>query len=134
MSADGRRCVCPLLRSSALTDLTGSRVLEVVEDRTKEAADGLWKELPHERKEQIKAVAVDMWPAFANSAATNAPQAEIVHDRFPISKHLNEAVDRVRRQEHKALQKTGDDRLKGRQQAAVVVQPGKPERRSLDRV
>ncbi len=114
---------------SLLTDLVGSRVLEVVEDRTEEAADGLWKELPHERKEQIKAVAVDMWPAFANSAAKNAPQAEIVHDRFHISKHLNEAVDRVRRQEHKALQKTGDDRLKGSKQLWLF----NPENLSDDR-
>ena len=98
---------------SLLSDLTGSRVLEVVEDRTEEAAEGLWKDLPGEQKQQIEAVAVDMWPAFANSVKTNAPQAEIVHDRFHISKHLNEAVDRVRRSEHKALQRTGDDRLKG---------------------
>jgi len=98
---------------SLLSDLTGSRVLEVVEDRTEEAAEGLWKDLPDEQKQQIEAVAVDMWPAFANSVKTNAPQAEIVHDRFHISKHLNEAVDRVRRSEHKALQRTGDDRLKG---------------------
>lgn len=98
---------------SLLSDLTGSRVLEVVEDRTEEAAEGLWKDLPGEQKQQIEAVAVDMWPAFANSVKTNAPQAEIVHDRFHISKHLNEAVDRVRRSEHKVLQRTGDDRLKG---------------------
>jgi transposase len=98
---------------SILTDLTGSRVLEVVEDRTEEAADGLWKDLSDEQKEQIEAVAIDMWPAFANSVKTNAEQAEIVHDRFHISKYLNEAVDKVRRQEHKRLTSMSDDRLKG---------------------
>jgi len=98
---------------SILTDLTGRRVLEVVEDRTEEAADGLWKNLSDEHKEQIEAVAIDMWPAFVNCVETNAEQAEIVHDRFHISKHLNEAVDKVRRQEHKTLTKAGDDRLKG---------------------
>jgi transposase len=30
---------------SVMTDLDGSRVLEVVEDRTEEAADKLWKSL-----------------------------------------------------------------------------------------
>jgi len=54
-----------------------------------------------------------MWPAFANSVEANAQQAEIVHDRFHISKHLNEAVDQVRRSEHKLLKQAGDDRLKG---------------------
>ncbi len=114
---------------SLLTDLTGSRVLEVVEGRTEEATDGLWKDLSREQKEQIEAVAVDMWPAFANSVKTNARQAEIVHDRFHISKHLNEAVDHVRRKEHKTLKQTGDDRLKGSKQLWLF----NPENLSEDR-
>ena len=57
-----------------------------------------------------------MWPAFANSIETNAPCAEIVHDRFHISKHLNEAVDKVRRSEHKGLKQVGDERLTGSKQ------------------
>lgn len=114
---------------SLLTDLTGSRVLEVVLDRTEEAADQLWKVLPDEQKQQIEAVAVDMWPAFTNSVKANAEQAEIVHDRFHISKHLNEAVDQVRRQEHKTLTKQGDDRLKGSKQLWLF----NPENMSEDR-
>ncbi len=101
---------------SLLVDLSGARVLEVVEGRTEEATDGLWKDLPDEQKQQIEAVAVDMWPAFANSITINAEQAEIVHDRFHISKHLNDAVDKVRRQEHKTLKKSGDERLTGSKQ------------------
>lgn len=99
-----------------LVDLTGSRVLEVVEDRTEEAANHLWKVLSDQQKEQIEAVATDMWPAFVNSIASNAGQADVVHDRFHISKHLNQAVDQVRRQEHKALKQAGDDRLTGSKQ------------------
>jgi transposase len=101
---------------SLLTDLTASRVLEVVEGRTEEAANQLWKAIPQEQRAEVEAVAMDMWPAYINSAETNAEQAEIVHDRFHISKHLNEAVDKVRRQEHKALKQTGDERLKGSKQ------------------
>jgi transposase len=101
---------------SILTDLSGSRVLEVTEGRDEEAADGLWKGIPAEQTQQIEAVAVDMWPAFANSVKTNAPQAEIVHDRFHISKHLNEAVDQVRRQEHKTLKHSGLETLTGSKQ------------------
>jgi transposase len=101
---------------SLLTDLTGSRVLEVVEGRTEEAADGLWKDFSEEQKGQVEAVAIDMWAAFINSVETNAEQADIVHDRFHISKYLNEAVDKVRCQEHKALKTTGDERLTGSKQ------------------
>jgi transposase len=114
---------------SLLVDLTGSRVLEVVEDRTEEAANSLWKTLPEEQKEQIAAVATDMWPAFVNSIEANAEQADVVHDRFHISKHLNEAVDQVRRQEHKSLTQAGDERLKGSKQLWLF----NPENLSDDR-
>ena len=59
------------------------------------------------------AVALDMWQAYANAVEEKLPQADLVHDRFHISQHLNDAVDRVRRKENKALVNQGDDRLKG---------------------
>ena len=98
---------------SLMTDLEGSRVLEVVEDRTKAAADELWQTLTPPQREKVLAVAVDMWEPYMASAARQAPQAEIVHDKFHVAKHLNEAVDKVRRQENKALRAEGDDRLAG---------------------
>jgi transposase len=101
---------------SVLTDIKGSRVLEVVPGRDEQAADQLWKTLSDEQKDQVEAVAMDMWQAFENSATSHVPQAEIVHDRFHISKHLNEAVDQVRRQEHKTLKQSGDTTLTGTKQ------------------
>lgn len=101
---------------SLLTDLSGARVLEVSEGRDQEAADRLWQSLPAEQLAQVEAAAIDMWPAYATTVATHAPQAKIVHDRFHVSKHLNEAVDQVRRQEHKVLKKSGDARLTGSKQ------------------
>jgi len=54
-----------------------------------------------------------MWQAFENIAVKRVPQADVVHDRFHISQRLNEAVDQVRRQEHKSLMKNKDETLKG---------------------
>ncbi len=101
---------------SLMTDIDGARVLEVSRERDEAAANVLWSALSGEQKSNVKAVAMDMWPAFANSAERHVPEAEIVHDRFHISKHLNEAVDKVRRQEHKALRKEGDETLTGTKQ------------------
>ena len=101
---------------SVMVDIDGSRVLEVAEGHDEQSADELWKTLSEEQKGGVEAVAMDMWQAFENSAVSNVPNAEIVHDRFHISKHLNEAVDKVRRQEHKALMKEGDETLKGSKQ------------------
>ena len=101
---------------SVMTDITGHRVLEVSEGRDEAAAGELWKTLSAQQKQNVEAVAIDMWKAFENSVEQHAPQAEVVHDRFHISKHLNEAVDKVRRQEHKALKLEGDETLTGTKQ------------------
>ena len=101
---------------TVLTDLDGARVLEVSEGRDEEAAGQAWMSLPPEQAAKVKAVAMDMWLAYINAAEANVPRAKIVHDRFHISKHLNEAVDKVRRKEHKALKAKGDRRLTGTKQ------------------
>ena len=98
---------------SVMTDPKASRVIEVAEGRTEESAGILWNSMSDEQKKQIAAVSIDMWKAYENSVASHAPQAEIVFDRFHISKYLNEGVDKVRREEHRELMKQGDDRLKG---------------------
>lgn len=97
---------------SLMTDLSGRRVLEVVKDRTCEAAVALWDTLPDEQLEQVQAASMDMGANFAAATKQAAPQAMIVHDRFHVSKHLNEAVDKVRRDEHRRLLAEGDESLK----------------------
>ncbi len=98
---------------SLMVDIGGERILDVVEGRTLEAANSLWQKLPEEVRSGVDAVAMDMWDAFITSTKTHAPQADIVHDKFHISKYLNEAVDKVRRAEHKAFMKEDDETLKG---------------------
>jgi len=99
-----------------LSDLEQSRVLDVVEERTAEAAGQLWATLTPEQKQSVEAVAVDMWEPFIQSIQEAVPEADIVHDKFHVSKYLGEAVDKVRRQEHKELLAQGDETLKGTRQ------------------
>jgi transposase len=99
-----------------LTDLEQSRVVEVVEDRTTEAAGKLWDSLSPEQKATVEAVAVDMWAPFIQTVQQQVPDADVVHDKFHVSKYLNEAVDKVRRQEHKELLAQGDETLTGSRQ------------------
>jgi transposase len=97
---------------SLMVDLDGSRVLEVVEERTAAAAEQLWQTLPESQRQQVQAVAMDMSSAYEKATQEFAPQAAIVHDKFHVSQHLNEAVDAVRRKENKDLQSRDDERLK----------------------
>ena len=98
-----------------VNDLDRGRVLFVAEHRAEESLDGLWKQQSPDQLQAVTAVAMDMWDPYVNSTRRHLPQAEnkIVFDKFHIAKHLSEAVDRVRRREHKQLKAAGDDRLAG---------------------
>lgn len=97
---------------SLMVDLDESRVLEVTEDRTTQSAENLWESLPESQRKKVQAVAMDMSSAYEEATHQMAPQAAIVHDKFHVAKHLNEAVDQVRRAENKQLQSRNDARLK----------------------
>ena len=98
--------------ATIISDLDRSRVWEVIEGRTQEDAERAWDTMNEEQLSGIEAVAMDMWPAYMNSARTKVPEADIVHDKFHVSKHASEAVDKVRRQEAKTLAIQGDTTLK----------------------
>jgi len=100
---------------SILSDLDESRVLEVMDGRDQQAAELLFETLPEEAFDRIEAVCIDMSAAFEAAVKAMLPEAAIVHDRFHISAHLNDAVARVHREENARLQGIGDERLKGTQ-------------------
>ena len=101
---------------SLLTDLAGGRVLEVMEGRDQAAAEMLLATLEAKQLAQVEAVAVDMAGYYVAAVEAVLPQAAIVHDKFHISQHLGQAVDQVRRQEHKELLADGDATLKNSRQ------------------
>ena len=54
-----------------------------------------------------------MWPAYINACRDKVPGADdkLVFDRFHLMRHVLDAVDKVRKQEHKALLQAGDTTL-----------------------
>ena len=102
--------------ASVLTDLDNHRVLEVTEGRDEAASKKLLETLPEPQQDKVEAVCMDMWKPYANAVEKVLPNAAIVHDKFHIAKHLNEAIDQVRRAENKLLLKLSDERLKGTRQ------------------
>lgn len=79
-----------------------SCVLDVEEDRTKEACKSLFnRTLTEVQLGQVTSVSMDMWPAYINSAEELLPNAAITHDRFHLIMYLNKAIDQVRRREVK---------------------------------
>ncbi len=99
--------------ASVLTDVGRSRVLDVVRGRTLQDAEQLLGTLTPQQRQGVRAVAVDMWPGYMSAIRNMLSQADIVHDKFHVSKYLNEAVDKIRRTEHKKLLAQGESPLTG---------------------
>ncbi len=97
---------------SVINDLENMRVLEVVEGREGKAANELiTKALDEKQQEMVCGVCIDMSAPYIKAIRELLPHADIVHDKFHISKHLNEAVDLTRRKEHAKLLKNNDQTL-----------------------
>jgi transposase len=51
--------------------------------------------------EQVEELCMDMWPPYLKGARENFPDASITFDKFHVSKLLNDAIEKVRRQERR---------------------------------
>jgi transposase len=96
-------------------DLKERTVEYIGEDRQEDSLAAYFEAFPKERREEIEAISLDMWPAYIHACRASVPDADtkMVFDRFHIMRHVVDAVDQVRKQEHKALMKAGDDTLSG---------------------
>lgn len=117
--------------ASVLTDIDRSRVLEVTPGRKLDDAVMVLSSLSPTQRAGVRAVAMDMWPAYMSAASTMLANADIVHDKFHVSKYLNDAVDQVRRAEHKRLSAQGNSILTGSKYAWLR---GLPDKRSSEAV
>jgi transposase len=100
---------------TVVCDLDRSTVEYVAEDRTSESLSAYYRSLSPQHLDAIEALAMDMWDPYVRATLDYVPLAadKIVYDRFHIMKHMNDAVDKVRLQEHRVLSSQGNDALKG---------------------
>ncbi len=93
----------------------GKQVLHVADERKTRSLDSYYDTLTEEQKAGIESVSMDMWSAYIKSTLANIPDAKhkIAFDKFHVAKYLSDAVDAVRKQEHKVLMKDGYEDLKG---------------------
>ena len=98
-----------------VSDQDSACVLHVGQDRKKATLTHWYDSLNEEQLASISSVSMDMWPAYINATLEHVPEAayKIAFDKFHVAKYFGEAVDKVRRQEHKQLIANGNDALKG---------------------
>lgn len=93
--------------------LSEARVLDVMDERTEESLNTFWRQYQPSELARVEKVAMDMWAPYISSTRKALPFADekIVFDKFHILKHLGDAVDKVRRREHRDLRADDDHRL-----------------------
>lgn len=94
-------------------DLDAATVEYIGEDRREKSLADYFDAFPEAQRKEIEAISLDMWPAYINACRKGVPDADekMVFDRFHIMRHVIDAVDKVRKQEHRALMKEGDATL-----------------------
>ena len=98
---------------TVVNDLDG-HVLHVADGRGKESLEEFYKQFDDEQLARIQTVA-DMWEPYIRVTTQYVADAQekIAFDKFHVAGHLGDAVDRVRRAEHRRLAGADDQRLKG---------------------
>jgi len=119
---------------TVVCDVERSTVEYVAEGRKTESLGGYFEALNPDRLAGIEAMAMDMWEPYIQATLTWVPLAKgkIVFDRFHIMQHMNDAVDAVRKQEHRALMPDGDERLKGTKHLWLYAYENIPDKRVRD--
>ena len=110
-------------------DLDRGTVEYIADDRKRAGLDASYQSLSKEQLAGIEAVAMDMWEPFIASTVAHVPggRSKIVFDRFHIMKHMSEAVDAVRKAEHRRLRAEGDEALKGTKYLWLYAKENLPE-------
>ena len=100
---------------TVVQDQDSGDVLHVGDGRGRDGIDSFYEGLDEDQLKGIASVAMDMHQPYIQSTLEYVPDAEgkIAFDKFHVAKHLGDAVDKVRRQEHKDLRLAGDETLKG---------------------
>lgn len=111
-------------------DLNRGTVEYLAENREKTSLDAYYASLSKRQLAGIQAVAMDMWDPYIASTRSHVPNGErkIVFDRFHIMKHMNEAVDAVRKQENRLLMEDDIDVLKGTKFLWLFAEENVPEK------
>lgn len=79
------------------------RLLWVGAERSAETLKAFFRWFTKERTQRLDYICSDMWRPYLNIIRAWAGEAVHILDRFPIMSHFSKAIDKVRAEEHRAL-------------------------------
>lgn len=98
-----------------VSDLERGTVDWIGDDRKAETLVRYFEQFSAEQLAGIRGIAMDMWKGYKLAIRTKVPDPDrkMIYDRFHVMREINDAVDMVRKREHRSLTAADDERLKG---------------------
>jgi transposase len=98
---------------TVILDKDRNSVIDVLDDRKAETLEKWLKTQGNVDLKGLESISMDMWDPYIKAVKETIPEAEkkIAFDRFHVSKHLNQALDQVRRREHALFRETTGESL-----------------------
>lgn len=94
-------------------DMVSGHLIWVETGRTADVFSSFLKQLPVTIANEIKAVAMDMGPAYQKSVRDCLPNADVVFDRFHVMLNYSKAIQNQRRIEFRKADRHNKDLIKG---------------------
>lgn len=94
-------------------DMVSGHLIWVESGRTADVFSGFLKQLPEATAAGIKAVAMDMGPAYQKAVRECLPKADVVFDRFHVMQNYSKAIQNQRRIEFRKANRSGKELMKG---------------------
>ena len=82
-------------------DIENKRIIDMTADRKLTTVKQWLRALPE--KDRIDCVTMDMWGPYKDAVTSELPGVPMIIDKFHVIKHLNEALDSIRKQEQDKL-------------------------------
>ncbi len=114
-----------------LVDIDNSTVEAIADGNDIESAKACFSKLTESQLNAVEAVAMDMSAAYLAAANSVIPlQRTRSSTTFHVMQHATEAVDKVRRREHRELKQEGDMRLSGTKYVWLTSQENLSDKQS----
>ncbi len=107
-------------------------VIDVLDDRKAETVEKWLKTQEKSDLSEVNSISMDMWDAYIKAVKAAIPGAKekIAFDRFHVSKHINEALDKVRRREHGAFMKQAGESPLSKSRFQWLINSNRTDNRS----
>jgi transposase len=98
-----------------ICDLYRGNVEWVGDGRTAATVGAYFAQFTDAQLAKIEGFAMDMWRAYTKAVTAQIPDSadKIIYDRFHVMQEVNEALDQIRKAEHRTLMSAGDATLAG---------------------